>query len=610
MEEDIHITSIIRLAQQVTLKPQHMHTCKAQTKLKNRDGKIYEVEQLTNGHVSKLSGVSVANAVVKINKSRRLPLLIMNNTNQTVTLRRGCPLAKISKSGLVTEITWPNKQDYQISDSELLEVEVPEEFRPRINRLLKRNRDLFVNKDKDLGRTDTVEMCIDTGNHEPIKKQPYRTPLKQRKIVETAIEEMLEAGVIERSRSPWGFPIVLVEKRDGSKRFCVDFRALNKITKKNAHPLPIIDDILAAFGSAKYFSKLDLKSGYWQVKMNEEDKEKTAFTCHRGLFSFNTMPFGLANGPGVFQELMSIVLRGQEGFALAYLDDILVFSSTAEDHLKHIESVLNSLRDHNLKLKPTKCEFFRKETQYLGFKISENGIQPDLEKVKAIKSVATPSTVKEVRAFIGMTSYYRRFIANFSNIAEPLVNLTRKYARFVWDDTCQTAFDCLKNKLSETAMLAFPDPNKDYKLYTDASDLSIGACLTQQVYDQIEKKEIEKPIYFLSHRLSKTQTRWSTIQKEAYAIHYALQKLNHYLHSAAFIIYTDHRPLEYLLKSIQNRKIQTWALGISGYNCSVQYLKGRDNVCADLLSRAVELEDSDDEQRVEIDDISYQFQSV
>ena len=143
-------------------------------------------------------------------------------------------------------------------------------------------------------------MCIDTGNHEPIKKQPYRTPLKQRKIVETAIEEMLEAGVIERSRSPWGFPIVLVEKRDGSKRFCVDFRALNKITKKNAHPLPIIDDILAALGSAKYFSKLDLKSGYWQVKMNEEDKEKTAFTCHRGLFSFNTMPFGLANGPGVF----------------------------------------------------------------------------------------------------------------------------------------------------------------------------------------------------------------------------------------------------------------------------------------------------------------------
>ena len=224
-------------------------------------------------------------------------------------------------------------------------------------------------------------------------------------------------------------------------------------------------------------------------------------------------------------------------------------------------TVLSSLRRHNLKLKPAKCEFFQKETQYLGFKINEEGIQPDLDKVKAIKLVLTLTTVRQVRAFIGMTSYYRRFIRNFSDIAEPLVNLTRKYARFQWSDACQTAFDNLKTKLADMVVLACPHPNKDCRLYPDASDQSIGTCLSQMVYDEKCRNEVEKPIYLLSHKLSNTQTRWSTIEKEAYAIHYTFQKLNHYLHSAAFTIYTDHRPLEHLLNSpIQNRKIQTWAL--------------------------------------------------
>ena len=217
-------------------------------------------------------------------------------------------------------------------------------------------------------------------------------------MIDSAVDEMMQTGVIERSNSPWGFPIVLVEKKDGSKRFCVDFRALNKITKKYARPLPVIDDILASLGSARYFSKLDLKYEYWQVKLHDDDKEKSAFTCHRGLFHFNVMPFGLANVPCIFQELMSIVLRGQEDFALAYLDDILIFSNTVEDHLKHIDTVLSSLRRHNLKLKPAKCEFFKKETQYLGFKISEEGIQPDLDKVKANQFRLQPLLDKKERS--------------------------------------------------------------------------------------------------------------------------------------------------------------------------------------------------------------------
>ena len=187
---------------------------------------------------------------------------------------------------------------------------MPEEFKPEIDGLLKRNRDLFFSEDKHLGRTDIVKMRFDTGTHEPIKRRPYRTPLKQRKMVDLAIDEMMQAGIIKRSNSPWGFPIALVKKKDGTKRFCVDFRALNRVTKKYARAFPLIGDILASLGSAKYFSKLDLKSGDWQVKLHEDNKQKSAFTCHRGMFHFNVIPFGLTNAPGVSQELMSIVLRG------------------------------------------------------------------------------------------------------------------------------------------------------------------------------------------------------------------------------------------------------------------------------------------------------------
>ena len=253
---------------------------------------------------------------------------------------------------------------------------------------------------------------------------------------------MLDADVIRRSRSRWPFPVVIVDKKDGSKRFCVDFRKLNQITKKHSHPLPLIDDILALLGKAKYFTSLDLKSGYWQVAMNEKDKEKTAFTCHKGLFEFNVLPFGLSNAPAVFQELMSIVLQGCNAFVTAYLDDILAFSSTLEDHLEHLSIIFGKLRQHKSKLK--KCSFLKMETHYLGFVINDFGIKPDQLKVEAIRTLPVPTCVREVRSFIGMCSYYRRFIPNFSQIAEPIIALTRKYAHFKWTEQHQKAFEFLK----------------------------------------------------------------------------------------------------------------------------------------------------------------------
>ena len=382
---------------------------------------------------------------------------------------------------------------------------------------------------------------------------------------------------------------MIVDKKDGSKRFCVDFRKLNQVTKKNSYPLPVIDDILALLGKAKYFTSLDLKSGYWQVLMNESDKEKTAFACHRGLFEFNVMPFGLSNAPAVFQELMSVVLQGLGDFAIAYLDDILVFSPTLEDHLQHLDTIFDRLRKHDLKLKLKKCNFLESETNYLGFIIGKDGIKPDPKKVEAIRSLPIPTCVREVRSFIGLSSYYRRFIPNFSEIAEPIIALTKKHAHYKWSAKHDEAFQYLKDSLSVVPLLAYPDTNKPYTLYTDASGTCIGACLTQScdvAEDIIPNVSNEKPIYYLSHKLSKTQCKWSTVEKEAYAIHFALQKLDHYLHGAQFVIKTDHKPLKYLLESpMQNKKIQLWALSMAGYNCTIEYIAGTTNTCADLLSR-------------------------
>ncbi|MCG8045975.1 MAG: RNase H-like domain-containing protein [Candidatus Thiodiazotropha endolucinida] len=376
----------------------------------------------------------------------------------------------------------------------------------------------------------------------------------------------------------------------------MDFRKLNQITKPNSYPLPLIDDILALLGKAKFFTSLDLKSGYWQVLMNEADKEKTAFACHRGLFEFNVMPFGLSSAPAVFQQMMAIVLQGLSHFATAYLDDILIYSETLEEHLFHLTTVFDRLRLHGLKLKLKKCSFLQAETQYLGFIINAQGVSPDPQKVEAIRSLPTPTCVREVRSFIGMCSYYRRFIPNFSEIAEPVIDLTRKYARFKWTEKCQSSFDYLKQSLTVVPLLAYPDPNKPYTLYTDASNSCIGACLTQESEGNenfLPNIKNEKPIYYLSHKLSKTQCKWSTIEKEAFAIHYSLQKLDYYLHNARFTIKTDHKPLKYLLESpMQNKKIQLWALGMAGYNCTIEYIAGTENTCADLLSRKPDVDDT------------------
>ena len=335
--------------------------------------------------------------------------MITNSTNKMVKLKRGCVLAKIEpvdECNLTTAFQGKSPKTQPVEFSTIKDkIIVSNEHKKEIEQLIKHNLELFAEKDTDLGCTDIVKMTIHTGNHAPIKQRPFRTPLIKRNILETDVRDMLKANMIRHSRSPWASPVVVVDKKDGSQCFCVDFCQLNDKTTPSSWPLPVIDDLLALLGKAKYFTSLDLKSGYWQVTVDEKDKEKTAFTSHMGLYEFNVMPFGLVNAPSVFQRVMSTVLKDMSHFSLAYLDDVIIFSPTFDVHLRHIGLVFGHLKEHNLKMKISKCKFAQKQTQYLGFIVDGQGIGPDPEKVMVIRAMLPLENVREVRSFIGMCSF-------------------------------------------------------------------------------------------------------------------------------------------------------------------------------------------------------------
>ena len=345
-------------------------------------------------------------------------------------------------------------------------------------KVLSQNSHIFSQSETDLGKTPLVKMSINTNDHKPIKQKPYKTPFSLRPAVENHVEEMLKADIIRPSTSPWASPIIIVPKKDGGSRVCIDFRKLNQVTVTNSYPLPSISDILASMKDAKVFSCLDLKSGYYQIEMEESDKEKTAFVCFKGLFEFNVMPFGLCSAPPVFQELMNRVLGDAiNNYAFAYIDDIIIYSPDIQTHLIHLQTIFDKLKSAQLKLKLSKCNFGVSKVTYLGHEISGNGVRPEPTKVESIQNIKTPSTVKQVRSFLGLVGFYRQFIQNFAEIAQPLTQLTRKFCRFKWNPDCQRAFDTLKQRLCETVVLAHPDQIRPYSLCRDASQNAVSAVL-------------------------------------------------------------------------------------------------------------------------------------
>ena len=419
------------------------------------------------------------------------------------------------------------------------------------------------------------------------------------------MSSMLDNGIIEPSRSPWSSPIVVVPKKDGGIRFCVDYRQLNSVTIKDAYPLPQISDTLESLAGAKFFSTLDLASGYWQVGMHPDDQHKTAFASHRGLFEFKVLPFGLCNAPATFERLMEFALAGLIGTScLVYLDDIVVFSRTFEEHLARLREVLYRLRDAGLKVKPSKCFLFRKEIAYLGHVVSAHGISTDPKKTEAIQDYPAPRNmsahgistdpkkteaiqdypaprnIQEVRRFVGFASYYRRFIPNFAELAAPLHQLTQKSTKFLWTQQCQDAFQKLKKRFTEAPILAFPHFDAPFILYTDASDYGIGSVLSQKI------DGAERVIAYASRQLSKAERHGPTTEKEALAAVWSMKHFRPYLLGHKFTLVTDHQPLKWL-KSMKDPppKIARWIMSLQEYDLQVQYRPGKLHTNADTMSR-------------------------
>lgn len=452
---------------------------------------------------------------------------------------------------------------------------------PEGDEVIREYADVFSGEDDPNGVCDLLPMRIKTIG-EPISLPAYRTPLAKRRLVDGAIEEMLATGVIRPSSSPWAAPVTLVPKKDGATRFCVDYRRLNEVTVKDQFPLPHIQDIFDQVGGSKVFSALDLKAGYWQVPVHPDDKEKTAFRCHRGHYEFNVMPFGLCNAPAVFSRLMDRVLGELIGkCVMVYIDDLVIFSQNREDHARDVGLVLEKLRQAGLKVKPSKCEFAKEEISLLGYKVGQHGIRADPEKVRAIEELDTPSTVTQVRSFLGMANYYRQCIPNFAKVAAPLVALTKKHVRFTWGEEEARAFGRLKELLTSSHVMAAPRLGQPYRLYTDACNYAVGGILVQE-----DDEGVERVIQYISHQLSGSQLRWATIEKEAYAVVYAIEKLRPYLYGAEFTVYTDHKPLTSLFtKQLQNTKIQRWGVLLAEYGATIKYRQGKNNIRADMLSR-------------------------
>ena len=469
-----------------------------------------------------------------------------------------------------------------ISKADIAEIKESTGY-PLVDTTIEDFQHIFATAEDPIGLCTEGKCTIETNYHSPIRQRPYRMPLAKRYLVEEQIKEMLQAGVIRPSTSPWASPITLVPKKSGNEmRFCVDYRKVNNISNKDSYPLPLIQDIFDSMGGAKIFSTLDLKAGYWQIPMQENDIEKTAFVCEAGLYEFQRMPFGLTSAPSQFQRIMNKILAGYIGkFVFVYLDDIVIYSRSPEEHARHLRLVLRRIENAGLKLNPKKCDFCKKSVELLGYIVSDQGIAPQPEKTEAIVQLPPPIDVKGVRSFLGMTGYYRQCIPEYAKYAAPLVYLTKKHARFQWGSEQQAGFEYLKKALTAEPIMAYPNTNKAYKLYTDACNYAVGAILVQE-----DDEGIERVIHYIPHQLNDMEQKWATIEKEAYAVIYALQKLRTYLWGSDFTIYTDHKPLKSLfLQEVQNTRIQRWAVLKAEFGADIKYRPGKCHVRADMLSR-------------------------
>jgi hypothetical protein len=377
-------------------------------------------------------------------------------------------------------------------------------------------------------------------NISPIRQSPWRRSPAERETITNEITDMLRMGVIRPSNSPWASPVSLVKKKDGTNRFCIDFRKVNNIVVQDAFPLPRIPDLIDALHGAKVFSTLDLAKGYWQIPLDEKSKPITAFATHEGLYEFNVLPFGINTAAAIFQRTMSAILKDLP-FARVYIDDIVIFSEDEGTHYRHILEVFSRLQQMGLRINKKKCHFFCKEILYLGTRINAEGIKPDSEKIQPILDFPTPTSKKKVQEFMGMVNFYRDYIPNLAQEAICLYDITKSENDFRWSEKAENAFSAIKQMLTSPPLLKLPDPRKPFILSTDASTFALGAVLAQDYGGK------EFPVAYASRMLSQSERNYSVVEKELLAIVFAIKKFRSYVYGNTFTIYTDHNPLQYLM---------------------------------------------------------------
>lgn len=461
---------------------------------------------------------------------------------------------------------------------------IEQSLRQPIERILTRYISVFNLSTNSLPCTNLTEHTITLTQNKIINSKSYRPPEAHKEEIEKQMKEMLDKRIIEPSDSPYNSPVWVVPKKlDASGkqkwRIVIDFRKLNELTDQDAYPLPQIDDILSQLGNAKFFSALDLSSGFHQIPMNPDSKKFTAFSTPQGHFHYNRMPFGLKNAPATFQRMMDVALRGLVNkYCFVYLDDIIIFGNTIQQHNDNLAIVLQRLLELGLKIQPDKCEFLKPELEYLGHVITEKGIKPNNKKLEAVANFKQPKNPTDVKSFLGLSGYYRKFIKNFSKIAKPLTELTKKNNPFKWTDTEQKSFDTLKQKLCTAPVLTYPDFNKTFTLTTDASNDGLGAILSQDNH----------PCCYISRTLNNPEKNYTTTEKELLAIVWAVRRLRQYLLGRKFIIQTDHQALVWLKNCKDpSSRLMRWRLKLEEYEYDIHYVKGKENSAADSLSRKI-----------------------
>ena len=537
--------------------------------------------------------------------SSRVQVTLRNLTPKTITIPPGTVVAQVEAANEIPAIIQPEpgvippercieceeRFEELKSKLDLTEMEQWEEKdRESALQLFQEFQYLFALDDMELGKTDKVKHKIELTDYTPFKERYRRIPPHLYEEVRKHLQDMLDIGAIRKSNSPWASAVVLVRKKDGSLRFCIDLRKLNERTVRDAQSLPRIEESLDCLNGSRLFTSLDLKSGYWQVELEEASKPLTAFTVGPlGFYECDRMPFGLTNAPATFQRLMETCLGDLHlNWCIIYLDDVIIFSKEVPEHLERLRAVFAKLRAAGLKLKPSKCEFFQKRIHFLGHVVSSEGVETDPKKLEAIVQWPQPRTVTDVRSFLGFTNHYRRFIAGYAKIAKPLYRLTsgenasKKKQEVDWDETCEIAFKKLKEICSSTPVLQYADYQKQFFLFTDASDKGLGAVLCQE--DSEGKK---RPVAYASRTLSQSEHNYDAHKLEFLALKWSItEQFHEYLYGGDFSVYTDNNPLTYVLTTAKlDATGQRWIASLANYRFKIYYRSGKSNADADALSR-------------------------